>query len=149
MMIPYEDVYTGYALARVATGGGLALVESGLGNGRASPTYSDGYGMQLAPSTLYWHMRTNVPYRIAYAHAWLHGEGRHCHLPPAASSVKCRRAERSKTHSCADGTWMRCALAGLHAYQVANCSTQLVELKHAAKAWYARQSTLHPIPKLE
>ena len=40
----WEDVYTGYALARLVVGGGLALVESGFGNGRPSPHYSDGYG---------------------------------------------------------------------------------------------------------
>ena len=69
----WEDVYTGRALTRVAAAGpGLALVENGFGNGAPSPTYSDGWGMQLAPSTLIWHPRTKLrPYRVAFAHHWL------------------------------------------------------------------------------
>jgi hypothetical protein len=136
--IPYEDIYVGMALARVARGEGLALVESGLGLGRPSPTYSDGYGMQLAPSTLYWHMRTNVPHRLAFAHHWASVQGHHCHLPSgtgAPPAVICKRASRSRTHSCAGGLWTRCYLAGMYAYRAANCSTQLTELKRRAEAW--------------
>ena len=46
----WEDVYTGYLLARVIGGSGLAVVESGFGNGRASPHYSDGYGKSALAS---------------------------------------------------------------------------------------------------
>lgn len=58
----WEDVYTGYLLSRVIgdnTGSKscLAVVENGFGNGAANPIYSDGYGMQLANSTLIMHMR--------------------------------------------------------------------------------------------
>jgi hypothetical protein len=170
----WEDVYTGYILSRLVgaddgprlttrersasgTSKGLAVVEYGFGNGRAHPHYSDGYGQQLAPSTLVWHMRTKkrTAYRVAFAHHWLVEEGRHCTPPPAHRWVRCgRNTQRASTTSCAGARWLRCtsmvsawsrplvssnnvlswAEARRHS-TTNNCSSELVELKHASRKW--------------
>jgi hypothetical protein len=160
----WEDVYTGYILTRLITGrgspsgaaaaggggtseaAGLALVEYGFGNGRPHPHYSDGYGQQLANSTLVWHMRTKkrTAYRVAFAHHWLVEQGRHCTPPPTSRWVRCgRNTERASTRSCAGARWLRCTsllAAWSRPARIANnytsrCSAELVELKHASKAW--------------
>lgn len=124
----------------------LAVVEYGFGNGRAHPHYSDGYGQQLARSTLVWHMRTkrHTSYRVAFAHHWLVGGGRHC-LPPASRRwVRCgRNTERASSTSCIGSRWLRCTSL-LSAYaDLQNC-TKLVELKHASKAWLTALSGRAP-----
>ena len=120
---------------------GLALVENGLGNGAPSPHYSDGYGMQLAPSTLVWHMRTKrTQYRLAYAHHWEEVLGHHCAAPPAPHLpwVRCGWATaRASTVSCTGARWQRCT-SERRGSQPPNCSTALRELKHAAKRWHAQ-----------
>ena len=59
-MTVWEDVYTGFLLSYRIMGTDLAVVESGIGNGHAHPFYSDGYGMQLAPTTQVWHFDDSV-----------------------------------------------------------------------------------------
>lgn len=136
----WEDVYTGYALSKVATGPGLALVENGFGNGAASPTYSDGWGMQLAPSTLVWHQRTKkrTAYPPAFAHHWKEEQpsaNHHCE-PPASTWVRCGwNTRRASTTSCNGARWLRCT-SRREAYVAANCSTNLFELKRVAAKWH-------------
>lgn len=148
----WEDVYTGYLLSKVIapTPPTLALVEHGVGNGGANPVYSDGFGMQLAPSTLIWHMRNKhrTAHRIAFAHHWLEESGRHC-LPPPSSWpwVRCgylRLASgRGMSTSCSGARWLRCTTRR-DAYGPAACSGSLTELKHAADAWLANRSGVTP-----
>lgn len=123
--MPFEDVYTGMALARIATGGGLAYVHIGTSQ---SVLYADGWGMRLRPSTVVWHMRTDRPVRIRFAQHW--AERRHCDPRPA--QIDCRR--RAAISSCSNASWLRCVNSEA-AYNRSGCSTRAVELKKAAQAW--------------
>ena len=71
------------ALATVPRGDGLALVHIGAPS-KKDPVVSDGYGLKLMPSTIMWHMRTDLPARIGFAHHWAETQAHHC----AASGVK-------------------------------------------------------------
>ena len=129
-------------LSKWIGGEGLALVENGLGNGASSPHYSDGYGMQLAPSTLVWHMRTKrrTTYRLEYAHHWEEELGHHCETPPSATVpwVRCGWATvRASTVSCTGARWRRCT-TDRRSYErgASNCSTALRELKQEARRWF-------------
>ena len=140
--LPYEDVFTGLALsAAIKEHPGLALVETGYGNGWASPVYSDGWGLALKSSTLIMHMRTKVASRIAFSHRWLETEGRECRPPGAhndaerAAWVRCGwPTRRAGTVSCTGALWRRCSTnrsAYLH------CDTTLVDLTKTARAYAA------------
>ena len=137
----WEDVYTGYLLSRVINATDqprLALVENGVGNGGANPVYTDGWGMQLAPTTLIWHMRTKrrAAHRVAYAHHWLEVERRHCMPPPSSGPlVRCGwHTARAMTTACTGARWLRCT-SRRESFAASNCSTALTELKRAAGAW--------------
>ena len=139
----WEDVMTGYLLSRaVSKAPGLALVENGFGNGQASATYADGWGMQLAPTTLVWHMRTkrNSAHRVAFAHRWLELEERHCAPTPSSGAlVRCGRyTARASTTSCTGARWLRCT-SYKETYDASNCSRKLFELKREAHEWWEQQ----------
>lgn len=95
-------------------------------------------GMQLARTTLVWHMRTKrrTAYRVAFAYHWSEVEGRHCAPPPSRRWVRCgRMRDRAMTISCAGARWARCTTRHEAYSNLTNCSTALVELKHAASRW--------------
>lgn len=147
----WEDVYTGYVLSRSIGSDatrGLALVEHGVGNGGQNPVYSDGFGMQLAPTTLIWHMRMKwkAAHRVAFAHHWLEVEGRHCVPPPwrtDPSWVRCGwQTKRAMTTSCTGARWLRCT-SRRAAYTASNCSMALTELKRTAATWLLRHGESH------
>ena len=94
-------------------------------------------GMQLARTTLVWHMRTKrrTAYRVAYAHHWSEVEGRHCAPPPLRRWMRCgRMRDRAMTVSCAGARWVRCTTR-LDAYTNLTRCTALEELKQLAHLW--------------
>lgn len=118
-IIPWEDVYTGLALARVvrAQGGASSTFTPDLAIVDAQPVVSDSYGVMVKPSTIVWHMHhTYQPSRIAFVHDWLEVHKRACAAEMLAGAVHCRpnATECGRHHgvcvtqSCARATWLFC-----------------------------------------
>ena len=121
------------------------------------------------PSTILWHMRTDLPARIGvrlgvrvrspypnpvptpnpnpthnarigFAHHWAETQAHHC----AASGVKSGplvHCAAEHVTSCTGAHWRHCHTRK-EAFVEANCSLELVELKREARAW----ADLNPTP---
>ena len=90
------------------------------------------------PSTIMWHMRTDLPARIGFAHHWAETQAHHC----AASGVKSGplvHCAAEHVTSCTGAHWRHCHTRK-EAFVEANCSLELVELK--------REASLNPTPNL-
>ena len=111
-VIPYEDVYTGLALAKVARGAALTAVQMG------KQVFSDLWGFYIAPSTLLWHQRFKDPSRIVLVHRW--AKQHHCPLPPPV--FDCYSEPYS---SCSGAAWRRCSVR----HNFSACSARRVDLK--------------------
>ena len=109
-------------------------METGFGNGLASPIYSDGFGLGLRQTTLVWHMRTKgQPHRIAYAHHWSEiegGAGHQCDprrlIPPRLDPPRLdpTRLDPTRLPSTKPGpstSWVRCGRASERASTI-SCS---------------------------
>lgn len=96
-VMPFEDAFSGYALATSARGSArarLVTVHTGW------TVTAEGWGFQLAPSTLVWHMKLkSQPQRIVQADDW--AAGHHCDLLPA--SLQCHPYD-----ACNGARWTRC-----------------------------------------
>ena len=137
--LPWEDVYSGYAAARVAKAGDdLAIVD-------ATPIVSDAYGVRVRPATQVWHMHhTYRPSRIAFVHHWLEARQHACPVDRHHRAVRCRVAAsrcgklrgECVSHSCTMARWQYC----VHE-PAPNCSisTKEVELKHDERRWSEQQ----------
>ena len=73
---PWEDVFTGLALARTAQGGGVATVGGVIVIGKLATVnigwdvFHENWGFKLAPSTILMHLKTKDDKRIEEAHRW-------------------------------------------------------------------------------
>ena len=133
-MLPWEDVFTGYSLARVAQGSPrqrLAAVHIG------PELYADGWGFRMRASTLIWHMRTPRPARIGAAHRW--ASRHHCNpVSVRAPAMNCDHSYEvngksyhagHRYHSCSGAEWRWCK-TDPRVYNASGCdSTRWVDLK--------------------
>lgn len=108
---PWEDVFTGLAVAQAATQGGLAMVHMG-----CAP-YVEAWGHFMAPSALLWHMKSKVPERISECERW--SSAHHCDLP--LLRLQCRQREWT---SCSGAPWRHCYAV----YNTTGCSSKLRSL---------------------
>lgn len=123
-LLPFEDVFTGYALARVAVGSWrqpLAAVHIG------PELYADGWGFRMRASTLIWHMRTPRPARIGTAHRW----ASHHHCSPVTTRAPAMNCDHPGQlyRSCSGAEWRWCRV-DLRVYNASGCDTaRVVDLK--------------------
>ena len=114
------------------------------------------------PSTIMWHMRTDLPARIGvrlgvrvrspnpnpvpiphpypthnarigFAHHWAETQAHHCAVTGANRGPLVHCAAEHVT-SCTGAHWRHCRTRK-EAFAEANCSLELVELKREARAW--------------
>ena len=85
------------------------------------------------PSTIMWHMRTDFPARIGFAHHWAETQAHHCAVTGVNSGPLVYCAAEHVT-SCTGAHWRHCHTRK-EAFVEANCSLELVELKREARAW--------------
>ena len=109
---PWEDIYTGLALANLATGAGLAAVH--IGSSAFLESFSNpnrGDGLVMRRSALLWHDRAKKAPHIVKADAW--AAARPCAAADGAGekrgavSLSCRDTYRS----CSGARWLQCAAA--------------------------------------
>ena len=109
---PWEDIYTGLALANLATGAGLAAVH--IGSSAFLESFSNpnrGDGLVMRRSALLWHDRAKKAPHIVKAEAW--AAARPCATADGtgarggAVSLSCRDTYRS----CSGARWLQCAAA--------------------------------------
>ena len=118
--LPWEDVFTGMALAQSATGGALASVHMPMA------LYAEGWQFATTPSVLLWHMKSKIPDRIVEVERWS-SQQQPC--VPSAVTLTCGNTFTS----CNGQKWLRC----LSPHNNTACSTKRVRL-NSTKAKVAR-----------
>jgi len=109
--LPWEDVFTGMALAQSATGGALASVHMPMA------LYAEGWQFATTPSVLLWHMKSKIPDRIVEVERWS-SQQQPC--VPSAVTLTCGNTFTS----CNGQKWLRC----LSPHNNTACSTKRVRL---------------------
>ena len=117
--LPWEDVFTGMALAQSATelGGALASVHTHMA------LYAEGWQFATTPSVLLWHMKSKIPDRIVEVERWS-SQQQPC--VPNAVALNC-----GNTFTACNGQkWLRC----MSTHNKMACSTKRVRLTGSIKA---------------
>jgi len=109
--LPWEDVFTGMALAQSASGGALASVHMPMA------LYAEGWQFATTPSVLLWHMKSKIPDRIVEVERWS-SQQQPC--VPSAVTLTCGNTFTS----CNGQKWLRC----LSPHNNTACSTKRVRL---------------------
>ena len=124
--LPWEDVFTGMALAQSASGGALASVHLHMAR------YAEGWQFASTPSVLLWHMKIKSPHRIVDVERWS-SQQQPC--APSAVALTCGNTFTS----CNGGTWLRC----MSMHNKTTCATKRVRLNSTeAKPRPARPASL-------
>jgi len=124
--LPWEDVFTGMALAQSASGGALASVHLHMAR------YAEGWQFASTPSVLLWHMKIKTPHRIVDVERWS-SQQQPC--MPSAVALTCGNTFTS----CNGGTWLRC----MSMHNKTTCATKRVRLNSTeAKPRPARPASL-------
>ena len=110
--LPWEDVFTGMALAQSASGGALASVHMHMA------LYSEGWQFATTPSVLLWHMKIKIPHQIVEVERWS-SQQQPC--VPSAVALTCGNTFTS----CNGNKWLRC----MSVHNETACSTKRVRLK--------------------
>ena len=132
-LIPYEDIWTGYAVSRLDVGrrrvafrmrpGTLSAARASLGVVHLPwSLFAERWGFFLARSTIVWHMKLKDPERLRLAHLWV--QRHHCAVPPQ-TPLRCRGVKRMACGA-AHEHWPMCTAA----FSAAHCSDELIDLKN-------------------
>ena len=115
--LPWEDVFTGMALAQSASGGALASVHMHMA------LYAEGWQFASTPSVLLWHMKAKNPDRIVEVERWS-SQQQPC--VPSAVSLTCGNTFTS----CNGDKWLRC----MSLHNKTACATKRVHLSTEDKS---------------
>ena len=115
--MPWEDVFTGMALAQSASGGALASVHMHMA------LYAEGWQFASTPSVLLWHMKAKNPDRIVEVERWS-SQQQPC--VPSAVSLTCGNTFTS----CNGDKWLRC----MSLHNKTACATKRVHLSTEDKS---------------